>query len=196
MAHSTTLAYPDQSRPFHVHTDAGDVAVGATLSQEDDNGEIRLVACMSKQLCAAVCNYPAHERELLALVRALTYWPAYLWDARIKAYTDNTFVKYLRTCELNSPRHVRWVSLIESYNVEFTHIPGTTNTAADALSRLDHSLMPRQLADPKEDWTSDYQQQVQPIAGKEPWKVQHPQTRRSTMVSTGMMTGSWCQIPG
>ena len=56
--------------------------------------------------------------------------------------------------------------MIESYNVKFTHIPGTTNTAADALSRLDHSLMPLQLADPKEDWTSDYQQQVQPIAGK------------------------------
>ena len=33
LAHSTTLAYPDQSRPFHVHTGASDVAVGPTLSQ-------------------------------------------------------------------------------------------------------------------------------------------------------------------
>ena len=111
---------------------------------------------MTMKLCAAEYNYPAHERKLLALLRALTYWRSYLWGARIKAYTDSTFVKYLRTCELNSPRQVRWVSLIESYNVEFTHIPGTTNTAADALSRLDHSLMPLQLSDTKEDWISDY----------------------------------------
>ena len=70
LAHSTTLAYPDQMIPFHVHTYASDVAVGATLSREDDNGEMRLVACMSKKLCAAECNYPAHGLELLALVRA------------------------------------------------------------------------------------------------------------------------------
>ena len=62
---------------------------------------------MSKKLCAAECNYPAHERELLALMRELTYWRAYLWGASIKAYTDSTFVKYLRTCELNSPCQVR-----------------------------------------------------------------------------------------
>ena len=66
--------------------------------------------------------------------------------------------------------------MIESYNVGFTHIPGTTNTAADALSRFDHSLVPLQLADPKEDWTSDYQRQVEPIAEKEPVNVQDPQT--------------------
>ena len=36
--------------------------------------------------------------------------------------------------------------------------------------------MPIQLAEPEEDWSSDYQPQVQPIAGKEPWKVQDPQT--------------------
>ena len=74
LAHSTTLAYPDVCKPFHVHTHASDVALGATLSQEDDQGQLRLIACMSKKLHAAECNYPAHERELLALVEAFKYW--------------------------------------------------------------------------------------------------------------------------
>ena len=69
LAHSATLAYQDKMRQFHVHTDASDVAVGATLSQDNDNREMRLVACMSKKLCASERKYPAHERELLALVR-------------------------------------------------------------------------------------------------------------------------------
>ena len=47
LAQPTTLTYPDAWKPFHVHTDASDTAIGTTLSQEDDKGELRLVACMS-----------------------------------------------------------------------------------------------------------------------------------------------------
>ena len=104
--------------------------------------KMRLVACMSQKLQPAECNYPAHEREMLGLVVALKHWSANLLGAQIKAYTDSTFVRYVKTCEINSSRQVIWVSLIETYNVEFAHIPGTTNTAADALSRLKGSLMP------------------------------------------------------
>ena len=73
LVHSTTLAYPDKDKTFHIHTDASDVAMGATLSQVDDKGQMRLVVCMSKKLNAAECSFPAHERELLALVHGLTY---------------------------------------------------------------------------------------------------------------------------
>ena len=37
--HSTTLAYPDKDKTFHVYTDASDIAMGAKLSQVDDNGK-------------------------------------------------------------------------------------------------------------------------------------------------------------
>ena len=67
---------------------------------------------MSRKLNATECNYPAHERETLALVTALKYWRPYLWGADIRSYTDSPFLRYLKTCELNSPRQVRWVSLI------------------------------------------------------------------------------------
>ena len=77
------------------------------LATLDDKYEMRPIACMRKKLNAAECNYPAHERELLALVHALTYWRQYLWGAHIKAYTDSTFLKYLKTYELSSTRQVR-----------------------------------------------------------------------------------------
>ena len=67
----STLAYPDVGKPFHVQTDASDTALGATLSQEDEKSEMRLVACMSKKLNAAECNYHAHKNETLAVVTAL-----------------------------------------------------------------------------------------------------------------------------
>ena len=31
------------------------------MFQEEEKGEMRLVACMSKKLNAAECNYPAHK---------------------------------------------------------------------------------------------------------------------------------------
>ena len=39
LVHSTTLAYPDVGRPFHVYTDASDTAIKAALSLKDDKGK-------------------------------------------------------------------------------------------------------------------------------------------------------------
>ena len=129
---------------------------------------------MSKRLHAAECNHPAHERELVALVEALKYWRVYLWGAVVKTYTDSSFLRYLKTCELNSPRQVRWVSLIETYNVQFTHIPGTTNTAADAISRLKGAIASILPLEPAEDWSDLYTLRDPPIAGFAPWKPDAP----------------------
>ena len=138
---AATLAFPNPDRPYILHTDASLFAVGATLSQEDDRGEIRLIACFSKKLNPAERNYPAHERELYALVLALKHWKVYLWRTEVQVYTDSTFLKYLRTRDITlSGRQARWMQVIETYNLVLHHIPGTTNTAADALSR-DPELM-------------------------------------------------------
>ena len=61
-ARSAVLEFPDPSNEYIIHLDASDFAVGATLSQVDTNGCVKLVACMSKKLNSAECNYTIHER--------------------------------------------------------------------------------------------------------------------------------------
>ena len=61
------LTVPNFKLPMILHTDASDVGVGATLSQKDKGG-LRLVARRSRKLSSAEKNYPAHEKEMLALV--------------------------------------------------------------------------------------------------------------------------------
>ena len=152
MQSSVALAFPNHRKPVHVHIDASDVALGATLSQEDDLGGMRLVACMSKKLHQAQKNYPAHERELLALVNALEYWRPYLYGKiDTVVYTDSTFLTHLRTQKLTPGRQLRWLQEIENFSPIIKHIPGTTNLAADALSRPVDSILP--IYDPQEDWT-------------------------------------------
>ena len=79
-------------------------------------------------------------------------------------------MRYLKTVEVTSARMMRWISLIGTYTVEFTHIPGTTNIAADALSRLKGDINPLLPVDPREDWKQQYETLDLPIAGYTPWR--------------------------
>ena len=133
---SAELAFQDFSKPLAVHLYASATAIGATLSQEDDAEHLRLITCTSQKLNPAERNYPTHEREVLALVYALKRWKHYLLGSKVLAYTDNVSLKLRRTMQAPSPRQVRWLAFLAQYDVEIRHIPGVTNTAADALSRL------------------------------------------------------------
>lgn len=132
-----TLATPDNSKPYVVHTDASGYAVGATLSQRDENGDLRPVAYMSKRMSSAQLNYAVHEWELLAVVEALKAWRCYLYGSStpIDIYTDHHSLTYLSTQPNLSPRQSRWVEQLQDYTFKVHHLAGDKNVVADALSR-------------------------------------------------------------
>ena len=72
-ANIVTLAFPNPDKPYILHTDASDFATGVTLSRMEEQGILRLIAGMSKKFSPVEAKYPAHERELLALVQALQH---------------------------------------------------------------------------------------------------------------------------
>ena len=140
---ATLLTFPDYTKAFHLHIDASLFAIGATVSQEDSQGQLRLLACMSKKLASAERNWPTHERELYAVISALVYWRHYLLGSSIIAHTDNSAVKWLTAASNLSARQARWLSRLQEYDLVFQHIPGVRNTAADALSRLKRRWKPQ-----------------------------------------------------
>ena len=73
---------------------------------------------------------------MLALVHAMKKWKHYLQGPKVLAYTDNVALRYWRTAQNLSPRQVRWLAFLGMFDLEIAHIPGVTNTAADALSRI------------------------------------------------------------
>ena len=149
---SVVLAFPDPNKPYLLQIDASDFALGATLNQEDEKGRIRLIACGSRKLKAAEKNYPAHEKECLALVDALGRWRHYLLGAKnITVHTDNIALKNIFTMKDPSPRICRWIEKLSRFHLDIQHIPGTTNSAADALSR---NIALNALTDL--DWTEEY----------------------------------------
>ena len=75
---SPVLLLPDYGKPFTLITDASDYATGAILEQEDTFGQSHPMAYYSKSLQPAERNYEIHDKELLAIVHALTHFRHYL----------------------------------------------------------------------------------------------------------------------
>src|SRR3981189_3134377 len=71
------FAYDD--RPFRIEADSSDFATGAVLSQQSAEDEKwHPVAFYSKSLNAVERNYEIHDKEMLAIIRALEEWRTYL----------------------------------------------------------------------------------------------------------------------
>ena len=153
MRDKVTMHFPNPQLEYHLYLEANGYALGTTLNQKDESGRDKLICCLSKKLNSAEHNYPVHEREFLALLTALKKWKHYLGGgAQVVAHTDNIALRHWTTAPNLSPRVIRWIADVESFNITFEHIPGTSNTAADALSRL----CPMIASDSDTTWLADY----------------------------------------
>ena len=79
------------AKKSYAYTDALNKAVGATLMQEDKNGNKHPVAYISRKLSPAERNYDIHDKELYAIVDAFKAWRPYLSGAnhKITVYSDH-----------------------------------------------------------------------------------------------------------
>jgi len=76
------LMSPQDSEPFWVEVDSSDFATGAVLSQQSTtDGKWHPVAFYSKSLSSVERNYEIHDKEMLAIIRALEEWRHFLEGA-------------------------------------------------------------------------------------------------------------------
>jgi len=69
--------------------------IGGVLSQEQD-GKWKPIAFLSRMMQPAERNYKIYDKELLAIVEALTKWKQYLLDVMesFEVWTDHKNLKY------------------------------------------------------------------------------------------------------
>ena len=72
------LQYPDQDRKFHLETNASEFTVGGVISVKCDDGKFRPVTYMSHSMTPPKQNYPIHDKEMLAIIKATEAWRHYL----------------------------------------------------------------------------------------------------------------------
>lgn len=133
------LIAPDWTKPFELHVDASQYAVGATLTQNDEDRRPHVIAYSSKKMTPAEQNYTANDRELLALVTGLQRFRCYLEGATFSVITDNQVVSFFFSKPSLSRREARWLEILADFNISTLNLkPGRINVLGDALSRIRH----------------------------------------------------------
>ncbi|KAF8761431.1 hypothetical protein RHS01_00017 [Rhizoctonia solani] len=120
-----------------LETDASGVAMGAILSQQGEDNRLHPVAYMSKSFSGAEANYDTHDKELLAIIKALEEWRIFLeaTEKPIQVFTDHRNLEYWMQARTFNRRHARWRIFLSDFNFEIHYCPGKQSGKPDALSR-------------------------------------------------------------
>jgi len=78
------------------------------------------VANFSKKLSPAECNYEIHDKELLAIVRAMEEWRGELTGLvnRFTVLSDHKNLQHFMTARKLSERQVRWSQVLSQFNFQ------------------------------------------------------------------------------
>ena len=77
-----------------------------------------MLSTASKTLNEAQFNYATTEKELLAVVFAFEKFRSYIVNSKVIVYTDHAAIKYLLSKKDAKPRLIRWILLLQEFDVE------------------------------------------------------------------------------
>ncbi|CAA0838473.1 Uncharacterized mitochondrial protein AtMg00860, partial [Striga hermonthica] len=134
---SPIIQSPKWDLPFEIMCDASDHAVGAVLGQRV-NKAAHVIYYASRTLNPAQENYTTTEKELLAVVFALEKFRSYIIGTKVIIFTDHAALRHLFAKKESKPRIIRWILLLQKFDLEIRDKKGAENSVADHLSRLTH----------------------------------------------------------
>ena len=126
---------PGKNKIF-VTTDASDFCSGAVLAWGETWESAHPVAFDSMTFKGAELRYPTHEKELLAIVRALKKWRADLLGSSFQVFTDHGTLENFNSQKDLSARQARWMEYMSHYDCNIVYVKGEDNSVADALVRI------------------------------------------------------------
>ena len=136
------VAAIDETIPFEVETDASDVALAATLSQDG-----RPVAFFSRSLQGSELKHAAIEKEAQAIIETIRHWRHFLTGQHFTLRTDQKSVSYMfdqrNRGEVKNDKIMRWRIELACDSFDIVYRPRKENVLPDALSRATCASAPQ-----------------------------------------------------
>eukprot|EP00918_Siedleckia_nematoides_P084675 GHVU01186068.1.p1 GENE.GHVU01186068.1~~GHVU01186068.1.p1 ORF type:complete len:499 (-),score=31.16 GHVU01186068.1:17-1513(-) len=118
-------------------TDASEVAIGAILQQEDEEGNLFPVIFLSRRLSETESRWPTRDREIFSIVWPITLLRRYLLGREFRVRNDHAPLVSLRwLLKAEQPKLIRWALLLSEYNFTIEHRKGNQMEHVDYLSRM------------------------------------------------------------
>ena len=92
---------------------------------------------VSKVLNDAQVNYTIIEKDILAVVYAFDKFRSYLVSTKVIVHTDHEAIKYPAKKKDAKTQLIRWILLLQEFDLEVRDRKGAENQVTDHLSRLE-----------------------------------------------------------
>ena len=113
------LIIPDLKKPFEVQCDAYGESLGAMLLQEGHP-----IFDESRWLNSQEQVLGVYEKELLAVIHALSSWKHYLLGTPFILRTDHQSLRYFMTQTKLSEKQMRWANFLYQFHFHIAHVLG------------------------------------------------------------------------
>jgi len=133
LIYAPIISPPDWSKPFEIMCDASDCAIRVVLGQCKDNKQ-HVIYYLSRTLNKTHVNYTTTEKEFLAVVFPLEKFHPNLLGTKTTIFTDHSAIRYLMHKKDAKARLVRWILLLQEFDLEIRDKKGVENVITDYLS--------------------------------------------------------------
>ncbi|GJR77377.1 reverse transcriptase domain-containing protein [Tanacetum coccineum] len=180
------LVVLDWNLPFELMCDASDFAISAVLGQRKMK-HFQPIHYASKTMTEAQIHYTTTEKEMLAVVYAFEKFRPYLVLSKSIVYTDHSALKYLMNKQDAKPRLLRWVLLLQEFDITIRDKKGSENLAADHLYRLEN---PHKDVLENKDINEHFPLETLGVISSEstPWFVDYANYHAGNFIIKGMTT--------
>ena len=159
------MSKPDWNREFEIMCDANDFVMGAVLGQIDEK-VFKAIYYASKTFNEAQENYSTTEKEMLAIVFACEKFRPYILGSHVVIHTDHAAIKYLMAKKEAKPRLIRWVLLLQEFDLEIKDKKKSDNVIADHLFRIERNKAEEEETRLKENFPDE---QLFQLSFQMPW---------------------------